>query len=291
MAIDQQVGTANVRAQIFDGVVKGFATQSYKFKQAVTVSSTGAWKNYFFRESPDALTSPTGNNIRGIPRGAAFPQAVVQWERVLATIEKYGLEDNIHWEDLISNDIDVRDRTLFRIAEGVVRSVDDAIWAGLGGTGVVSGIQSFSVVNRSWNDSSAAIIQNLMRAKRLIGEKNYDTSNLMLFVNQRDHASIVGYLADKGAQFPTIGADMASNGRAGSIVGMQIVVSNSVSASNALVVVPKVCGTWRELVPLQTNTTEDWGKSARVRAMEWGTLQLTDPSAVCLIIGTQSANQ
>lgn len=286
MAFDQEVGTANIRTSFYDSVVKGFAERMYKFKQAVAISPTSAWKNFYYRESNTPLAGTATNGIKGVPRGAAFPQAVVEWERVQTVIQKYGLEDNIHWEDILSDDVDVRNRTLFRIAEGVTKAVDDEIFNVLSENLVVSNIQSVSAA-AGWEQSSAAIIDNIMQAKQKIGEYNYETSNLMMFINHKDHRSIVNYLAEKGAQFPQIGNDMAANGQVGRLAGVQLVVSNSVPASYALVVVPKICGTWKELVPLQTTTKEDPYKSLTVRAVEMGVTQLTDPKAVVLIKGTQ----
>ena len=56
MAFDQEVGAANIRTQVFDGAVKQIAKRMYKFKQAVTISPTAAWKNYFYRENTAVLT-------------------------------------------------------------------------------------------------------------------------------------------------------------------------------------------------------------------------------------------
>ncbi len=289
MTFNQQVGTAELRKEVVDKVIKGFATQAYKFKQAVSVSTTNAWKNTYFRESSAALTGPTGNAIKGIPRGANFPQAVVEWEKVETFIEKYGLEDNIFWEDIITNDIDVQSRTLFRISEGVVKAVDDEIWDVLTEGQSPTNIHEIDLFGTGqWDKAaSAAIIDNLMEAKQRIGQYNYPTNNLMCFISEKDHRSIVTYLADSGAQFPSVGEDMARNGRIGKIVGINLVVSNSVTASFALVVVPKICGTWKAAVPLRTDTEVDPFKSTRIRAVEMGVTQLTDPGAVCLIKSTQ----
>ena len=286
MVFDLEVGSADMRKQLFDNIVKGFAVREYKFKQAVTISNTAAWKNFFFRELPTPLTGQAGRKIKGIPRGAAFPQRTVEWQRVQAVIEKYGLEDNIFWEDLVSNDIDVRNRTLFRIAEGVAKSVDDQIWDVLTESQVAVNIQEV-VIGGGWNESSAAIIDDLMQAKQLIAEKNYSTSNLMCFISPRDHRSIIKYLTDKGAQFPSIGEDMATNGRTGKLAGIQLIMSNSVTTSFALVVVPKICATWKALAPLTTVTKEDEGKSLLIRSFEAGVTQLTDPNACVLLTGTE----
>lgn len=289
MAIDQQVGTANIRTSAYDKAIKGFAEAAYKFKQAVTTSSTNAWKNFFYRENSAALTAQSGNNIKGIPRGAAFPQAVVEWERVQTTISKYGLEDTIHWEDILSDDVDVEARTLFRIAEGVAKAVDDEIWNTLTESRVVSNIQSITISGgRTWDATSAAIIDNLLNAKQLIAQYNYDVSDLQAYVSPKDYRSIMNYLAEKGAQFPTIGASVATNGQQGQLAGIQLIVSNSVTASYALVLKPKVVATWKEMVPLTTSVDEDKFKSRTIRAVEMGVTQLTDPKCAVLIIGTQA---
>ena len=97
MAYNQESATENIRGTVYDGILKGFAMASYKFKQACLIIPTKSWNNFFFRENPTALTAASGNSIKGIPRGADFPQASVQWERVLSVMEKYGLEDTIPW--------------------------------------------------------------------------------------------------------------------------------------------------------------------------------------------------
>lgn len=294
---DQEAAQKKLRTQKFDGIVKGFATATYKFKQAVSIASTKAWKNFYYREDPDVLTGATSTALtgtpgKGIPRGAAFPQASVSFQRVQSVIEKYGFEDTIPWEDIISDDVDVRDRTLFRISEKVAKDVDDEIWQVLTEEfttlGAVSNIQTVTITNaQHWNNASAAIIDNLLEAKQLISEKNYPTNNLMCFISPKDHRSIMTWLTDKGAQFPTIGASVATNGNQGKLAGIGLVVSNSVEASYALVVVPKRCGTWQSMTPLTTVTIEDPLKEVTIRSAELGVTQLTDPEAVVLIIGTQ----
>lgn len=290
MATDQEVGSQNIRSQVFNKTVKGFAEAMYKFKQVVTVESTAGWKNYFYRENPTALSAGGADSVKGVPRGSSYPQAYETWDRIQTVVQKYGLESVIPWEDLISDDVDVRQRTLFRIAEGVAKAVDDQIWIDLGGTGTLSAVTSFTLVGREWDLASATIIDDLMRAKTLIAQNNYDTTNLVALISPRDHRSIINYLASKGAQFPTIGSSVAMNGEMGNLAGIKLIVSNSVTASNALIVVPKICATWKELQSLTTTTIEDPYKSLTVRSAEVGVLQLTDPNAVIRIFGTQSSS-
>jgi len=85
-------GAPSLRTEVIDKVLKGFAPRKYKFKQAVTISGTNAWKNTFFRADPDVLDSVTGNAVEGIPRGSNFPQMSVTFQEINAWVKKYGAE-------------------------------------------------------------------------------------------------------------------------------------------------------------------------------------------------------
>jgi len=303
MVFNIETGQQNkgIRKEVIDGMVKQTAARAYKFKQAVAIVTTNAWKNTFFREDLTVLTGRSGNSQKGIPRGANFPQRVVKWQEVSVRVVKHGLEDNIIWEDIISGEINVQARTVIRLTEGVVKSVDDDIFNQLSQAGITNNnpgqgtnivIQSFALGNvtdgGNWDQSSAAIIDNLMKASQLIAENgNYAVNDLMCFVSPRDKRSIMKFLADKGAQWMPIATDIATNGRIATVAGVTIVESTSVPASYALVVKPKVCATWKSLVPLTSTTIEDPFKSVKIRVVEEGVVELTDPQAIVLIKGTQ----
>ena len=292
MTYNIESGSSNygIRAQVVDAMVKQIAAATYKFKQACAIVPTSAWKNTFFREATDVLAGQTGNAITGIPRGANFPQATPKWEEVNVRIVKYGFEDNINWEDIIAGDINVQARVVIKLTQGVTKAVDDGIWGSLTESRLLTGqISSFAITDgRYWTVASAAIIDDLMKASRLIAEQNYDTSDLICFISPFDKAAIMSYLVSKGSQFPSIATGVAENGRIGTLAGITLVESNSVTASYALVVKPKTAATWKELVPLKSTIIEDPYKSIKIRVVEEGVVELTDPKAVCLIGGTKA---
>jgi len=281
-----QVGQTTLRAQFFDKAIKQITKESYVMKQAVAIISTDAWVNFFWREDRTVLAGAAGNTTDGIPRLANFPQASANWERISTILNKYGLEENISWEDIRTNEIDVMTRTSIKIAEGVASSVDKVIYSGLSEKDVPANIQTVSAYAK-WSEASAAIIDDLLQAAEKIKDYNYPTDELYCFVTSKDKRRIMNYLAGKGAQFPTIATDVTLNGSIGRLAGITLIESKAVTASKALVVVPKRCATWKENQALTTVTTEDPYKSVMVRAVEMGTLQLTDPKAVVLITGTQ----
>lgn len=295
MAFNIEAGNADLRARFYDKTIKNLAPRMYKFMQAVTDDSTSAWKNFFWREDATVLT-PTGPiGIRGLAPGAQFAQARQKMEQIQANIDKYGLEQSIVWEDILTNDVDIQERALFKLAEGVTKAVDDQIYAVLSDNDSSSSILAKNTggypgvsdgAGGGWNQTSAAIIDDILNAQQLIAESNIDTSDLILFVNPRDYRSVLRYTTDKGAQFNAMSNDVAMNGKMGKIAGFQLVVSNSVPVSRALLVKPKICGSWKSLVPLQTAVIEDKFRNVTVRVVQEGVCQLYQPKAVVIIRGT-----
>ena len=284
-----QVQEQELRAQAFDTAIKQTAAITYKFKQAVTEESTAAWQNTFYRETTtSALTAQSGNAIRALPRLANPPTNSVDWEQIDKYQEKYMFEDVISWEDILTNSINVQGRTLFRIAEAITKGVDDAIYSALTDTTTNTTINTVNIATTLyWDGTSAAIIDNLMNARQLIVEDGYSPENLMVFLSPKDHRSVMNYLAGKGAQFPLIGEQIATNGKVGRVAGFQLIEAVNVTASQALIVVPRLCATWKQAAPLQTNTTENPFISVRIRAVEIGACHVTDPKAICFVKGTQ----
>ena len=290
MTDNQGVGSYDLRSVVYDAAVKQIAQQEYKFKQAVKVVPSSSWSNIFYQENPTDITDPAGNSITAIPRGANYPQGNIVWNQQTATMSKYGLEELIPFEDVVSNNIDVRDRTLLRIARRVAKAVDDAIWNVLRENGTPVNIQSLTIASAfQWDTASAAIVDDLDNAEQKIAEYNYDTSNLMVFISPKDKRSIVKYFYEKGAQAPELAMKMVDgNGVIGKVGNKTFIVSNSVTASQAIVVVPNICATYHELQALATITKEDPYKSLLVRSTEVGVAALTDPKAIVFIKGTQS---
>lgn len=286
------IGQTALRAEVVDRAIKQIAAQTYKFKQGLTISTTAANKNSFWREDTTTALKPliggtSTTAVRGLPRGANFPHASPKWIEVDAWVEKYGLEDNIFWEDIISDEIDVQARVLFKLGEGVAKAVDDEIWEIISEGQTPSLINTFDIDEADgWNGTSGAVVDDLMHASQLIAEDFYNTDNVFCFVNPRDKRSIVKWITDKGAQFNALANDTAINGSFAKLAGMTFIESISVTTSMALVMVPKVAATWKQATPLTTDTKVDPFKSTRIRVVERGVTQVTDPNAICLIRGT-----
>src|SRR3990167_4737744 len=243
MAYTLEQGSSGLDAETIDAMVKQIAARTYKFKQAVSIIPTSSLDNTFFREDPTILTGQANAAIKGVPFGAAFPSMHPKWERLSVRNIKFAAEDNIAWETIKGSAIDIQARIVIKLTDAVVKAVDDYIFDQLSQDRDFASsllIQSYSISSdKYWNGTSAAIVNDLGAARRLIGDKFYDNSNTLTFISPRDHQSVVDYLHSKGAQYNSLGEDMAINGKVARVAGTTLVETPTVTASYALMVVPK----------------------------------------------------
>jgi len=278
----EEVGEDTLRATTYDNAIKQLARYSYKMKQLVSVTSSGSWKNYFFREQTDVPEGQEGNAIKGIPRGADFPNAVLSWEQVTSRIEKYGLSGSIDHEDIIAGNIDMRNRTIKRIAEGVTKAVDTEISLIVSENWSPSNIQTGALKGGYWNQTSAAIIKDLAFMKAQVKAYYDNASNFVCVVNPDTEPHVLHYIYEKGAQATTAG-EKAFNGQIGNPAGVSIITADIVPVSYALFVVPKTCATWKELMPLSTNTESSKFHGDKIEACEYGVTEVHEPKQIVLL--------
>jgi hypothetical protein len=277
-----ETGEDVLRATSYDLAIKQIAQYSYKFKQLVSVVTSSSWKNYFFREQTTIPTGESGNAIKGIPRGAEFPNAVLSWEQVASRIEKYGLSATIDHEDLIAGNIDMRNRTVLRIAEGVAKAVDTEISVVVSENWTASNIQSGTLQGGYWDESSAAIIKDLAVMKAQVQAYYDQAKDFAVVINPATAPNILHYIYEKGAQAASSGQS-AFNGEIGKPAGVSVITSAVVPASYALFVVPKTFATWKQLMPLQTETKTEAFIGDRIKACEYGVTELHEPKQVVLL--------
>lgn len=285
-------GQADLRAENVERIVKGFALQEYVMKQLCMVQSSSSWSESYYQETAADLTGGTGSAVKGVPRLAAFPYGEVSWTKQTSYLLKHGMEGVISWEDAKTNAVDVIARTLLRIARAVAKSVDAEIWDTITESRSVSNINQVTIsAGYEWDSATIANrdpIQDILDAMKEIATQNYNPhKNGYLILSPKDYANLLGNANVRNAgQFYT--DSVTRNGVVGKLLGLTVVVSNSVTTDYAAVVVAKECATWKEAVPLTVKTIEDPGVKYTIRAWEIGVTQLTNPKAVCLITNTQA---
>lgn len=279
-------GSGDLRAEVISKLVTGFALQSYKFKNLISQQKTRAWKNTFYVEGSSELAGGTGSAVKGIPRGANFPYGEPNWTESSARLEKYGMEGVIFWEDERTNDIDVIRRTLLRIGRAVAKAIDDQIYSVL--TARIENTLTITAGNE-WDSVTIANrdpIQDILNSMKLISEDNYDIfKGGNLWLNPKDYANLMG-----NANIRNVGQfwseSVTKDGKMERICGLNIVVSNSVDADEAMVLLPKEALTWTEVLGLRVETVIDPMIKKTVRAGEIGVCLLKNPKAGCKIANT-----
>jgi len=274
-----ETGEDKLRATAYDLAIKQIANYTYKFKQLVSIVKSDSWKNYFFREQTDVPEGQSGNAIKGIPRGADFPNAVLSWEQVTSRIDKYGLSSSIDHEDIIAKNIDTRNRTVLRIAEGVAKAVDSEIYDVIIAD---TDIQTGTLYGGYWNETSAAIIKDLAFLKAQVKSYYDNASNFVCVVHPDTEPYILHYIYEKGAQASSSG-QKAFNGQIGNPAGCNIITSSVLDVSYALFVVPKTCATWKQLMPLETETKTEKFKGDKITACEYGVTEVHEPKQIVLL--------
>ena len=280
-------GMADLRAENVSKIVTGFALQEYRFKSLCMQKKSNSWKeSYHVETAADLTASGTGSSVRGTPRLAKFKYGEVSWTESSARLEKFAMEGVISWEDAVTNEIDVIARTLLRVGRAVAKAVDDQIYSV-----VRQATNSVAITaGYEWDSTTLANrdpIQNILDAIKEIQTDNYDPyKNGFLLLSPKDFANLMGNANVRNAgQFWT--SDVTKNGRVGRILGLTIVVSPSVTADEALVIIAKEAATWQEASGLKVETITDPGIKYTIRAWEVGVCQLNNPNAVCRIENTQ----
>lgn len=286
-------GQVQLRAEHVDRIVKGFAESEYTMKDLVMTQSSNSWQETYYQESATELAAQGGGlTVKGVPRLASFPTAEVSWDKKSSSNVKHALEGIISWEDAMTNNVDVIARTLLKIARGVALSVDNEIYNTLSENGTAVLVNSVVIgAGYEWDSATVANrdpIQDILNAMSKIGKQNYNihSGNGFIAFSQTDFANVLGNANIRNAgQFYT--SEVTKNGRVGRLLGLRVIVSNSVADDKCLMGIAKECGTWKEAVPLTVVMIEDPGIKYTIRAWEIGVTQLTNPKALCLITNTQ----
>ena len=276
-------GMADLRAENVDRIVKGFALQKYVGKQMCMIQSSSAEDEIYYQETAAELTAKGETaDVEGVPRLAKFPYGEVTWTKVTGRHLKHAIESVLSWEDIKNNNIPMIARTLLRISRAVVKSVDENIMAK-----ILSAAGNIQAANATWNNSVIADrdpIQDILDAKAKIALDNYDSNapgNLLL--NPTNAAELLGNSNIRNVgQFYSDA--VTRNGFIGHALGLNWLVSNSVTEGGAQIVIGKPCN-WKTNFPLTTHMIDDPGIKKTIRAWERGQIQVVEPDAICSITG------
>lgn len=281
---------ADLRYENIDRAVKAVAALDYKLKTLCTIDSSAAWTESYFRETNDDQTDGgTGSVIKGVPQYAPFPFFDVTETKVQSVILKYAGESIISLEAEQTATIPMLQRKIYRLTQKITYQVDKAIEAVMSG----SAGNTFAITaGNEWDSATIANrdpIYDILYGINMLRADGIDAlnGNGYLVVNGTDYTNIISN--SKVLNHPTFQSVSAvQNGVVNTLCGLKIMVSETVTADQAYIVVAKLALTWKQATPLTTRTIEDAGKSTTIRAWERGVCQIPVPNAVCKITNTRA---
>lgn len=282
------MGQVDIRGENISRAVKGFALKEFKLMQVLLSQPSSKWTETYYRETAAELTATgEGVGIQGVARGAAFPHVDPSWTKVQGQHIKFAAEGTVFMEDNLTDAIDVQARTILRVARSIAKAKDDYIYSEL--TGAV-GINTAAAV-ATWDSATVADrdpIRDILTGIEFLADDNYDAlQNGFLLLSNKDYTNLM--MNSKVINNPSFKtADVVSNGVVGQIAGLKIIVTSSVDADEAMIIVGQRAATWKSAVALNSAVIDDKGVNVTIRSWEIGHIQVTDPEAIHVITNTQA---
>jgi len=282
------VEQADIRGLDIDKLAKGFADAEYVFKADCQVSSMSGDSIRWYRKTAGGLSATAPQNIEVSPLSTPA-NLEVSWTRFTSYPKKYMAEGFISQEDIQSADLDVLATSIRDITRAVVSKVDAAIWDVMTESQSPSDIQTFAttaVGGDQWDAASYAadIVKDLEHAKRLIRDQNYDTSNLVCYMDPEAMEAVVSWLiSGKGSSIPGFSSEKIRTGVVMELLGIRFKISTNATRDYALVLIPQRACTFKQYKSTTAHTIVEPGIGTKVRIEESGVAYLTDPNAVVLI--------
>ena len=284
----------DIRGLDIDRLAKGFAEEAYIFKKDCQVSRVGGDSVRWFQKTAGTLTATTPSATKNVSPLSKPATLEVSWTRNTSYPKKYFVEGFISMEDIKFAELDVLATTIRDLTRVVVRDIDADIWDVMSESQSPTNIQTFAttaVGGDQWDAANYAadIVKDLMHAKKLIRDYNYDPEGATLFLNPTDYESLVNWLiSGKGSSIPEFSSEKIKTGVVMSLLGLNVKVSNNVTDDYALVVVPKRATTYKEQMPITSRLVKEEGIGTRIRVWASGIAYNTDPKAIVLITDTQT---
>jgi hypothetical protein len=284
-------GQADIRGLDIDKLAKGFADQEFILKQYCTVTPTSAREIRWYQKTAGTLdstdtTAITASQIANTDFGA-LPVVVEQsWTRQTSYVRKYFVESPLLTdEDIKDSDIDILATNIRDLVRAVANQIDIRIY------NVISENLSPSTINTSgargtgWDDTTNGNpIYDIQYAKEQIKANNYDTSSLIMYINQAEETLLLDWLiTTKGSSIPSFSSEKVGSGVVMQIMGVRVVVSPNATTDYALFFVPGRTCTWKTFKELSSVTIPDPMIGTKIRVGEEGEALLTDPSSAYLL--------
>ena len=284
-------GQALIRGIDVDKISKDYLDESLVFKNLVTNMTTSSREIRWYQKTSGFLTATTPEAIGAVAEGA-LPFVLEQsWTRNTSYVKKYFLESpTITMEDESDNDVQILLKNSQDVAQAVAYEVDGDIWDVLTESQSPVNINSVTAT-AAWDASSGQDpFEDIAEAKQKIREQTkrrlVDGSLLVSAKGEKD--LMVWLVSNKGVNFNQVAGAVLENGVLTTVAGLNVVVSENVTADYAAVGDLKQACEYREFMPFTTRIIEEVGIGKKIRSWHHGIALLVRPKFMALISNTEA---
>jgi hypothetical protein len=286
-------GVSQIRGINLTRVLKGFADEVFMFKKLVTTIKTANREIRWMKRESGVLdtTDSQGMTASRIDQGAelALPEVAEQKvERQTSRVKIFSLMSPwISNEDVQDSQVSMLALNVKQVPRAVTKSVNDHIYDVLTESQSPSDILT-TASTAGWDASSSVdIAKDINTGIRKIREQNYEPTHLLLTPKDFD-SMMTHFISTDGEKVVNFSSEKLVSGAIGNILGLNVVVSNSVVADSATICAPKQAVTYYQFYGLSATIEKSEAINAqRVICREAGIAVLTDPKAVHLTTNTE----
>lgn len=289
-------GQSEIRGLNIQKYAVAYMEEALVFKNLLFNTTTS---NREIRWYQKTATSPVAEGTTGDTSNVAYgalPFVVKQsFTRNTSYTKKYfAATPMIDLEDLKDNDVNIWTIHLQDVAYRISYDIDADIWNVLTENQSAVNINAVTA-NAAWDTASwtgVDIVEDVMEAIYKIRiNSGYDPLKFggTLVLSPKDHTSLLNWLISaKGSYIPNFSSNRIQDGIIQQFLGLNVMVSNNVTADYAVVLIPSKCGTYYSFGDLQTAIVEEQGVGKAIRIWAEGISTLDRPKCVSLISNTQA---
>ena len=284
----ETAGQALIRdIDITKGAIADFE-EALIFKSLISNSPTKSREIKYWVKTSGYLTLTAPAKLSNIAPGARPFVAETSWTPATKYSIKYMLDSPmINMEDESDSEVQVFRDNAKDVVESIANDQDRDIFDAFTENQAPVLINSVAA-NATWAAASGQDpFEDIMQAKMEIRQQTKRSiRNGILLVNAQGEKDLLVWLVStKGSSIPNFASEKVGSGTLSGIAGLQVVVSENVTATFAVVGDFKQAAEYKTFKPLQTWIIAEEGIGRKIRVSTNGIAILKKPKFVALITG------
>jgi len=265
-----------------------FEEEALIFKSLISTKPTSSREVKYWEKTEGYLTLTSPAKISNVAPGARPFVAETSWTPATKYTIKYFLESPmINMEDESDSEVQVFLDNAKDVTEAIANDEDRDIWNVISENQTPVNINT-TAANATWGAASGQDpFKDIMEAKQEIREQTKRSiRNGKLLVNAQGEKDLLVWLVStKGSSVPNFASEKVGTGSLEKFAGLQLVVSENVTSTFAMVADLKQAAEYRQFKPLQTWIITEEGIGRKIRVSTNGVAILRKPKYISLITG------